>query len=49
MYVETTLTNKCTCGDGVEGVDQVKTVVEKSRQVREDLVIGRSRTSSETH
>jgi hypothetical protein len=41
-------TGKCTSGDGVYGVDQVKATVDQVKRRREDLVIGRSRTGDDT-
>jgi hypothetical protein len=42
------LTSKCTCEDGVDGVDQVKMAIDQVKQVRKDLVIGWLRTSDDT-
>jgi hypothetical protein len=40
--------SKCTCGDGVDHVYQVKMLVDQVKRRREDLVIRRSRASGDS-
>jgi hypothetical protein len=47
-YHLATLTSKCTWGDGIDGVNQVRIAVDQVKQRREDLVIRQSRTSGDT-